>query len=301
MDLELKAPVDQRRRWNNGKVMGYARRLVPSIAALTRSKLVASPLDLIDYVVALPFKELRALPPNRLRLRVGTDQRLVCSHVDHITRVYPFWLAMFAEQAVKSDSTVLDIGCGCGRAAQILRDAYFRYQPIFRGKYIGVDVDVEAIEWCRRNFPAQRFEFNSLDKFSSVYNPGGSDSAKLELPVGSGTVDFVLCGSLFSHLLERDVLDYLQEIHRVLRPGGLAYASFFCIDHLRSSRVLGWKFTFAHRRDDSYIESLAYPEAAVAYEEDFLLRTMRETGFSNIQVEPIENGQGIQSTFILCR
>ncbi len=281
--------------------MRYARRLVPSIAALTRSNLVAIPLDLIDYAVALPFKELRALPPNRLRLRVGTDQRLVFSHVDHITRSYPFWLVMFAEQAVKSDSTVLDIGCGCGRSAQILRDAYFRYQPIFQGKYIGLDVDVEAVEWCRRNFPAQRFEFKSLNKFSSVYNPGGNDSTNLELPVGSGTVDFVLCGSLFSHLLERDVLDYLQEIHRVLRRGGLAYTTFFCIDHLRSNILLGGRFTFAHRRGDAYIESLAYPEAAVAYEEGFLLRTMQEIGFSDIQVEPIENGKGIQSTFLLRR
>ena len=279
----------------------YVRRFVPSVAALTRKKLITIPFDAVDYLFAYPFRELRTLPPNRLRLRVGNDQRVLFGHVDHITRSYPFWLAMFAEQAVKPDSTVLDIGCGCGRTAHVLRDSHFRYAPFFRGKYIGIDVDAEAIEWCTRNFPPDRFEFCRLDKFSSVYNPTGNASRKLELPVGSSAVDFVICGSLFSHLLADELREYLEEIHRVIRPNGLAYTTFFCVDHLSSSKALGGKFTFMHRKGDAYLESPRYPEAAVAYEEDFLLRTMRDVGFSEVKVEPIQEDRGIQSTFVLHR
>jgi hypothetical protein len=58
-------------------------------------------------------------------------------------------------------------------------------------------------------------------------------------------VDFVIWGSLFTRLLERDLGYYLRQIHQVLRPGGLACAMLFRVDHLRAS--LGGRFTFAHR------------------------------------------------------
>jgi SAM-dependent methyltransferase len=208
---------------------------------------------------------------------------------------------MFTEQAVKPDSTVLDIGCGCGRTAQTLRDSHFRYAPFFKGRYVGVDIDAEAIDWCKRNFPADRFSFYCLNKYSSVYNPSGRSGTKLELPVESGSVDFVICGSLFTHLLEDECINYLEEIYRVLRVGGRAFTTFFCIDHLHSSRALGGHFTFNHRMGNAYVESLKYPEAAVAYEENYLLRTMREIGVSEVQVEAIQENHGSQSTFLLRR
>jgi hypothetical protein len=46
-----------------------------------------------------------------------------------------------------------------------------------------------------------------------------------DLPVATDAVDFVVCGSPFTHLLEKDVGYYLRQIHRVLPPGDLAYNS----------------------------------------------------------------------------
>jgi SAM-dependent methyltransferase len=289
--------VDGRRTHSRRVFWKYVRRFIPSVAAATRNRFITAPLDMVDYVVAYPFRELRTLPPNRLRLRIGTDQRVLFGQVDHIVRANSFWLKMFADRAVGPESTVLDIGCGCGRTAHMLRDAKYRNAPFFRGRYIGVDVDAEAIAWCRRNFPADRFEFHSLNMFSSVYNPGG-DAGEPDLPVAADAVDFVICGSLFTHLLERDLGYYLRQIHRVLRPGGLAYATFFCVDHLRAS--LGGRFTFAHRMGQAYVESVKYPEAAVAYEEGFLLGSMNDIGFGDVQVEPAdEDREMLQSTFLL--
>jgi SAM-dependent methyltransferase len=130
-----------------------------------------------------------------------------------------------------------------------------------------------------------------------VYNPGG-DAGDPDLPVATDAVDFVICVSLFTHLLERDLGYYLRQIHRVLPPGGLAYATFFRVDHLRAS--LGGRFTFAHWMGQAYVESLKYPEAAVAYEEGFLLGSMNDIGFGGVQVEPADEDRDMpQSTFLL--
>ena len=278
--------------------MGYARRLVPSVAAASRNKLFAASLDAIDRLVSLPYTEFRNLPPNHLRVRVGTGQRLLFNHYLHLAGAYPLWLQLFAERSVRPDSVVLDIGCGCGRMAQMLRDSYYYGEPIFRGTYIGLDVDAEAIDWCKNHFPVERFNFHAIDMFSSVYNPDG-DKKHSDIPVENDSVDFVLCISLFTHLLADDVSYYLKQIHRVLREGGVAHMSFFCIDHLREH--LGGVHSFRHRIESAYAESLESPEAAVAYEEEFLVRSIKGLGVADVRVhaaDPVRKRGMLQSVLV---
>jgi Methyltransferase domain len=54
--------------------------------------------------------------------------------------------------------TFLDVGVGCGRWAHWLRDYNFRGRR-FAGSYVGVDIDEEAIAWCRQHYDADRFRF----------------------------------------------------------------------------------------------------------------------------------------------
>ena len=44
-----------------------------------------------------------------------------------------------------------------------------------------------------------------------------------------------------------------------------------------------------------------YPEATVAYEEGFLLGSMRELGFSDVQVKPADEGRGMLRSTVLLR
>ena len=118
-------------------------------------------------------------------------------------------------------STVLDIGCGCGKLARFLH-----LNPTLR--YVGVDIFQPAILWCRRAFAhaADRFRFEHFDGYSALYNPGGTVQARdYRLPVDVASVDMVVCGSLFTHLLEPDAVHYLAEISRALKPGGQALVS----------------------------------------------------------------------------
>jgi SAM-dependent methyltransferase len=95
---------------------------------------------------------------------------------------------------------VLDFGVGCGR---ILR--YFGLDAA-TCRFVGADVDAEAIEWCRESLDFARFEAlpfvppTSLaeHRFSAVYG-----------------------FSVFSHLREAHHLAWLRELHRVTRPGAV--------------------------------------------------------------------------------
>lgn len=138
-----------------------------------------------------------------------------------------FWFGLgdawahMTSRFLPADPAVLDIGCGCGKLARFLR-----LNPTLR--YVGVDLFKPSIEWCRRAFAFEgdRFRFEHFDGYSALYNPGGVVQARdYRLPVDTASIDMVVCGSLFTHLLEPDAVHYLAEISRALKPGGQALIS----------------------------------------------------------------------------
>ncbi len=120
---------------------------------------------------------------------------------------------------IKENSTVLDIGCGCGKMARFL------VANPFVKKYIGFDPYDKSIQWCQQNiapFSDGRFEFYYLDIFSQAYNPNGEiKGTEVTFPSDDNSVDFALAGSVFTHLLEDDAKHYLKEVKRVLKKDGL--------------------------------------------------------------------------------
>ena len=129
------------------------RKFVPSVAKVSYNPVVATVSDALSGVLALPFPELSDLPPNHLRIRIGAGNRILNNHVLFIETSGHCWLTFLARQYCTSSSDVVELGCGCGRVARALR------QNWFQGTYIGVDIDSEMLEYCRRNFPGDRFRF----------------------------------------------------------------------------------------------------------------------------------------------
>lgn len=265
---------------------GVARQLVPSVPALSRSRLLMAPLDAVDSLVSLALGVAGELPPNRLRLRVGAGNRILFNQVMHREMGVGFWLSRLAEGTVQAESRLLDIGCGCGRYASVLAGTRLSGAVDFRGTYTGVDVDPEMIAWCRRHFPPERFMFLLSPMRSKVYNPGGEAGAPPRLDVPDASQDFVFSVSLFTHLLAGDVEGYLRETARVMAPGASMRMTVFCIDDLRDAGTLGGRWTFAHRDGPAYLESERYPEAAVAYERAWLLDACKRAGLADARVLP---------------
>lgn len=266
------------------------RALVPSLPPLTRRRALMLPLDLLDRILNLPWRELRALPPNRMRLRVGVQNRLLCNGIAFRTMALDLWMVLLARGHAALDSRIVDLGCGCGRFALPLRDLNL-WGRGFRGQYLGVDIDPEMLAWCRRHFDA-RFSWHDARKPSATYRPRPDPDTSPELaaaprlavPVADASRDLVLANSLFSHLLEHDFIEYAAEAARMLRPGGWFYLTAFVLEHVRQGGRLGDRWTFGHQRGAARIESPRYPEAAVAYEIAWIRRTIRAAGFDRVRI-----------------
>ena len=260
------------------------RRLVPSTAALSRGRAFAVASRLVDAAVR-PFWRLftdRPVPPLRYIVRTGVGNNILFPPFYYLTVATDQWLYFFSRGFATLDSVVVDIGSGVGKSAVPLRD--FRYgDRRFEGRYIGYDVDPEMVAWCSAHFPEDRFRFVHLDRHSSVYNPTGG-GGRPRLDCADAGADFVLSQSLLSHLLEDDVEHYLAESYRVLRPGGALAMTFFCMEDLRRLDLLGGRWSFAHRMGRAHVESLRYPEAAVAYEAADILAMCRRIGFGTARV-----------------
>ncbi len=93
---------------------------------------------------------------------------------------------------------VLDFGCGCGRVA--------RHWPEVTGAVVtGVDYNPELVAWCQRNLPFGAFAVNDLAP---------------PLACAGGSFDLVYALSVFTHLPEDLQHAWIDELARVLRPGG---------------------------------------------------------------------------------
>jgi SAM-dependent methyltransferase len=260
------------------------RKFVPSTARLSYNPVIKIAGDAIARMLALPFPELHDLPPNHLCLRVGSGNRIFNGHTIFIQAGDQSWLNFLSRKYCTSKSDVVELGCGCGRLARPLRDP--QWAPWFEGTYVGVDIDREMIEYCQSNFPEDRFQFILSPHRSATYasdNLHGAQDTPSKFAIGDEqSKDYVYSLSLYSHLLEKEVVEYLQESHRILRTGGIMFMTFFCIEHVE----LGGRWTFRHRRGNAYIESVRYPEAAVAYDEAFMIDLARKCGFREVAVTP---------------
>jgi SAM-dependent methyltransferase len=188
--------------------------------------------------------------------------------------------------------TFLEIGCGIGRDV-------FQLLPLIGelGTYIGVDVTQDSILWLKKNITPfyPNFTFYHFDARHEIYNPLGSKtSLDFSLPAPDCSVDRMSIGSVFTHLFENEIVHYLQEIRRVLKPDGLAYATFFlyskeAVDASRAKSMTPFNLRFEHPNGDGcFVNDAFYKTGAVAYTYEALLRMVNKAGLKLAQ--PIIRG-----------
>jgi SAM-dependent methyltransferase len=92
---------------------------------------------------------------------------------------------------------MLDFGCGCGRV--------MRHWADLPARLAGSDYNARLVAWCRANLPFAHFDQNQLAP---------------PLRYRDGEFDVVYALSVFTHLPEELQRRWLNELTRVLRPGG---------------------------------------------------------------------------------
>lgn len=104
-------------------------------------------------------------------------------------------------QPIKADTSILDFGCGWGRIAR------FFLKEIDVKNIYGVEVLQELTEACESTF--------NTNNFHTITQSG-------LLPFESNKFDVVFANSVFSHLNIDLNMHWLNEIERVIKPGGIA-------------------------------------------------------------------------------
>jgi SAM-dependent methyltransferase len=125
-----------------------------------------------------------------------------------------------------SDQEVLDVGCGTRFTEAILE------QELAIGRYVGVDVYREMIDFLRENVSDPRFEFHHIDVHNALYNPDAPPMTEAaELGIGDRTFDIIWLFSVFTHLDPGDYATMLRVLRRYIRPNGRLVFTLF-VDEL---------------------------------------------------------------------
>ena len=187
-----------------------------------------------------------------------------------------------------SASVILEPGSGVGRDAieltQHLSD---------EGSYTGLDIIRPSIEWCQQNITTRHpnFRFHHVDVYSQIHNPRGTLKVQdVRLPAGDRSIDRILLQSVFTHMFRQDIIHYLKEFRRVLKPDGLAFVSLFILDDTARAAIRRTRpsLAFEHRYDDYWISDPNFPEGAVAYPESVIVQMLDSGGMKLAQ--PIHYG-----------
>ena len=99
---------------------------------------------------------------------------------------------------IEDTRSIFDFGCGCGR---IIR----HWHSPAGARIVGTDYNPRLIDWCSKNLPFARFITNDLAP---------------PLPDLGGDFELIYSFSVFTHLTADLQQTWMEELSRVLAPGG---------------------------------------------------------------------------------
>ncbi|CCK59571.1 Putative methyltransferase [Mycobacterium canettii CIPT 140070010] len=183
---------------------------------------------------------------------------------------------------------MLDVGCGSGRMALPLT-GYLNSE----GRYAGFDISRKAIAWCQEHITSAHpnFRFEVSDIYNSLYNPKGKHrSLDFRFPYPDASFDVVFLTSVFTHMFPPDVEHYLDEIARVLKPGGRCLCTYFLLNDESLALIAAGKsvHNFQHEGPGYRTIHKKRPEEAIGLPESFVRDVYGKFGL-DVQ-EPLHYG-----------
>lgn len=176
--------------------------------------------------------------------------------------------------SLQPDYSVLDVGCGIGRAAVPLT----QYLST-KGKYEGFDVVKKGIDWCRKNiskdFPNFNFQHISLN--NDLYNLTNQKAEHFKFPYQDNSFDTVFLFSVFTHMQPKEVQNYLNEIYRVLKTDGKCLSTFFLYDDQNEEYISKENkgFCFPYQKENYRLMNEKVPSANIVFKEELLLEMIQ--------------------------
>ena len=140
-----------------------------------------------EYIPALSYDSLTPLYDLAIRLTMPESR---------------FKRRLIEQADIREDHQVLDLGCGTGTLTILIKKTH----P--NAKVVGLDGDPKILNLARAKAARAEVEL--------IFNNGMA----FELPYPDDSFDRVLSSLVFHHLTRNDKARTLQEVFRVLQPGG---------------------------------------------------------------------------------
>lgn len=200
---------------------------------------------------------------------------------------------------------VLDVGCGSKFTQAILS------QGIPIGRYVGIDVFKELMEFLQAQVADERFEFHDVNIHNEMYNPDGVPLSEFgAFPLPASAFDIICLYSVFTHLAPDDYTVMLRLLRPLIKPEGKIMYSLFVNeltaggyglrDFLAKSPMYGTKIVQGDTVPDFVDVDRENPLKWAVYSREYALSLVQGSGWEVESLsDPIIDGE-IQH-HIVCR
>jgi SAM-dependent methyltransferase len=220
-------------------------------------KIYYSPIDIFEFI----FGRKKKYVPSKGDIFIGSGDFVTQGkhHLELLKKYTDF----------NENHSVLDIGCGIGRAAAALTQYLSK-----EGKYEGFDVVKKGIVWCQKyitkDFPNFNFKYIPLN--NDLYHFTDEKAENFVFPYNDNSFDTIFLFSVFTHMQPLEVQNYFNEIQRVLRPKGKCLATFFLYDNQIESKIsnINKAISFAYDREKYRLMNEKVPSANIAFKETYI-------------------------------
>ncbi|NEQ74825.1 MAG: methyltransferase domain-containing protein [Okeania sp. SIO2C9] len=184
---------------------------------------------------------------------------------------------------VQPTDHILDVGCNIGTVAYAL--VHYLHPS---GRYEGFDMVKNSIYWLQKEITIRKpnFNFNWHNIHHPLYNPTGTISAiNFTFPYPDESFNCVCIPHLLTHLQSLEVIHYLDEIYRVLKPGGRCLLICFLINSESEQLIAKGKSSqqLIYETEDGFTKDINLPEKGIGFRENLLLQWINERGFSVLE------------------
>lgn len=167
-----------------------------------------------------------------------------------------------------NESQILDIGCGRGRfAIGLLR-------LLGPAKYLGLDVQLPLIQWCRKYIQSRNpsYCFKHIDVASERYNKNGkSIDDGFKFNIEDESFDLIYLWGVFTNMDPYVMKVYLSEIKRMLAPDGKVFFTAFVEENVPKVSI----------NPEGYIfEEYNSPLLVVRYEKNYIFSLISAAGLT---------------------